>query len=58
MDYKRLRLMKQELTKKENRSKEEQELLSELISLSAIIDKTTFSLSMSSGVCSACGRKL
>ena len=46
------------LIEKQDKTPEEQELLAELQSLSDIIDKLNFSLSMSGKVCPTCGKKL
>lgn len=58
MNYKRLGKMMNDLSIKKNKSKEEEELLLELLSLKDIINNLGFSLSLSSGVCEKCGRKL
>ena len=58
MNYPELFKLKQELIEKQDKTPEEQELLAELQSLSDIIDKLNFSLSMSGKVCPTCGKKL
>lgn len=58
MDYRELRKLKVQLLEKETKTNEEIQLLIELQSLSQIIDKLNFSLSMSSKVCKTCGRAL
>lgn len=58
MDYPMLRKMKKGLTAKVNRTPDEEALLKELEVLGPVIDVTRFSLSISKGVCKACGRPL
>ena len=58
MNYVELRKLKARLIEKENKTAEELELLVELQSLSSVIHKMDFSLSMSSKVCPTCGKKL
>lgn len=58
MNYPELLKLKQKLIEKQDKTPEELELLVELQSLSGIIDKLDFSLSMSTKVCPTCGKKL
>lgn len=58
MDYPMLRKMKKDLTAKVKRTPDEEALLKELEVLGPVIDMTRFSLSVSNGVCKACGRPL
>lgn len=58
MDYKELRKLKATLIEKENKTPEELQLLIELQSLSKVIHKVDFSLSLSGKVCKTCGRAL
>lgn len=58
MNLVRLRNMRDNLSKKVNKSKEDEELLKELISLGKILDRTEFSLSLSSDICPSCGKRL
>lgn len=58
MNYFRLRKMREDLSLKSNKTKEEEELLKELQSLGKILDSMGFSLATSSTVCPACGKSL
>lgn len=59
MDLKALRKLRSELQAKQNRTADEDELLKELNFLASLINSTqNFSLSLSTGVCPTCGRKL
>ena len=60
MVYKELKKIRDNLEKKTNRNEEENKLLSELKSLSPIIDRSIseFSLSMAENSCPVCGRPL
>lgn len=58
MDYRELRKLKMELLQKSNKSNSEIQLLSELQSLSGIIDRVQHSISLSTKVCKSCGRPL
>jgi predicted Zn-ribbon and HTH transcriptional regulator len=58
MNFFRLKRLRDDLDKKVNKSKEEEELLKELVALGSILDKADFSLSLSGGVCKACGQAL
>lgn len=58
MNYTELRKLKAQLIEKNNKTTEELTLLTELQSLSQIIDKGQYSLALSSNVCKTCGRPL
>ena len=54
----RLLELRDELMNKSDKSRREEQLLKELISLGSILNKSTHSLSLSDGVCPSCGREL
>lgn len=58
MNYTELRKLKIQLIEKDNKTVEELTLLTELQSLSQIIDKGQYSLALSSNVCKTCGKPL
>ena len=58
MDYREIRKLKMELLQKNNKSDAEIQLLTELQSLSGIIDRMQHSISLSTNVCKSCGRPL
>lgn len=58
LDYRECRKLKMKLIQKDNKTDSEIQLLAELQSLSRIIDVVQHSISLSSKVCSKCGRTL
>lgn len=58
MNYPEINKLMVKLVDKENKTSEEERLLAELQSLSSIIKKSVFSLSLSNKVCKSCGRPL
>ena len=60
MNYTELKKLRDNLEKKDSRNEEENKLLSELKSLSPIIDKniSEFSLAKADNSCPVCGRPL
>ena len=58
MNYPELLKLKSKLIEKDYKTQDELKLLSELQSLSPIIDRLEHSLSLSDKVCKTCGRPL
>ncbi|MGB4658677.1 MAG: hypothetical protein WBI07_05835 [Mobilitalea sp.] len=58
MNYPMLKKLRDELTTKTNRTREEEAMLNELKSLGNILDRIGFSLATSSSNCPSCGQPL
>lgn len=58
MSFLHLRELRDKLSKKTNRTSEEEAILRELVALGRILDRNDFSLAMSSNCCPTCGRSL